>query len=163
MHCKCIFRAYSHDYIIEDDRSFRIDSDLYDLLVGNSEFFCILRCHVYVSLCHYEALVKSDLSAWSFEDYRSTSFKVSALSYGSYLTKGEAVCKRYFDLALGACRSEDDDVCKSPLRSYDADSLFRDELSGLRKISYICEGPSFSEKPLNVLVGEMHVTCGYFY
>ena len=158
MHCRCKLGAYSYYYVAEDKLS-ALAAYRYadDLLVLEAVFFSGLGIEVDMPLCNDNALSKLYLTLGTYQLAGGCACYVAGLLNGRDYAELSCIGKGYLYLTVGSYGTEDR-AGKLTLGTYYSDLLKAEELTGLRKILFVCELCALAEKSLKSLLCNVYVT-----
>ena len=163
VHSSCEVGVYAAYNVAEEEASaVGLDLNGNHFLVRNAESFSISGSEVDVSLCGDNAFFDFNFAAGANDLALAASLYVAGLTNGSFHAEGTSVCQGDFNLSSGACRSEDDYVGDGLLRSYNGNSLFASELTGLGQVLLMSKGSTLAEQDVDVFCGKVNVTCAGF-
>ena len=153
VHCESELGGNAANNVAEREGS-AVGGDLnaYDLLVGNAASFCIFGCHVDVALSCDNAAGNFNFALGSYDLAGSGACDVAAFANGSCEAESSCIGEGNFNLAVGTCGSENGDLLNGVLGTYNGNSFFAGELTGLGEHLLYCELVSLTEKDLDMFL-----------
>jgi hypothetical protein len=91
VHSKCEVGVYAANNVIKDEGTSGVKANLNDLLVNNTDLFCVCGSHVDVSLSDDNAVLKLYLTLRSYDFAAAAAFKVTAFTDRSLYTDASCI------------------------------------------------------------------------